>query len=86
MEDALQRMIKQAQQGIPGLRRIDVLCSPQVEGGEIALVLEAYCTAETFDLHRPAWEAWSDWKVNAFPPDVHRHFALLITYETISAR
>jgi hypothetical protein len=76
----LERMIEHAGRTMAGLRHLRVtLEQPQEESDEPRVVLWAY-KGKRGPGHDPAAEQFGAWKVNAFPPDVCRHFVLLTVF------
>jgi hypothetical protein len=78
MQAEFERMLEYARQVLLGLQRIDVVLEPPYDtGDDDCVLLQA--------LHGPvsetdwdvAWKKWGKWFVNAFPPDVVRHFCLV---------
>jgi hypothetical protein len=81
MEGDLECMLEYIRQTVTGLRRLEVILEPPYDTGD-----EPYITIEAFpaiSFQSAADEAenqWGAWKVRTFPPEVCRHFTLLIYY------
>jgi hypothetical protein len=78
----LDRMLEHTGQAVSGLRRLRVVLDPGYEPEEEpVLVIEGYRTPQPDRVEdRTRWE-WGGWKVRTFPPDVCRHFTLLLPDE-----
>ena len=81
MQAEFERMVEHAQQTIPGLLRLDVILAPPYDtGDEDTILLEALRDPVTLRLNDPADDAWGKWRITTFPPDVYRHFVLMMSY------
>jgi hypothetical protein len=87
MEDELERMLDHTRRTLSGLRRLQVVLDPPYDTGD-----EPYITIEATrdaSLHQPGDPTSTEcgiWKVTTFPPEVGRHFSMLIHYEPDDAR
>lgn len=83
MQKELERMLEHARQSIPGLLRLQVMFAPPYDTGpDPSVVIEAHRDAAHREPDDQVWNQFSRWKIQAFSPDVCRHFTLLIMDET----
>jgi hypothetical protein len=81
MQAELEQMLEHARRTIPGLQRLDVVLDPPYDtGDEPAVVIEALRDPATRAEPDQTWWHYSGWEITTFPPDVCRHFSLLILY------
>ncbi|MCI0642941.1 MAG: hypothetical protein L0Y70_27990 [Gemmataceae bacterium] len=81
---ALDKLVKHAQDTIPGLRSLRVGFEAAFDTGEDRIVIEAIrdpgiATSWT-------WRDYSKWTHAMFSPDISRHFVLLDTFDVNHAR
>lgn len=82
MQTELDRMLEQARQMIPGLRRLQVVFAPPYDTGpDPSVVIEAYRDPSARQPNDSTWDLFSRWKITTFPPEVCWHFTLLIMDE-----
>lgn len=76
MQNELAQMIEHTQQAVAGLVRINVvLAQPWDTGDEPTIVIEAKRRNPT-PVGDQTGREWGAWFVDAFPPDVVRHFIM----------
>ncbi len=85
MQAELDRMLEHTRQVVSKLQHIRVVLEPPYDTGD-----EPYLTIEatrggSYAGDDPTQREWGDWLVNSFPPDVWRHFGLLVLYGTSDA-
>jgi hypothetical protein len=86
MQRELEEMLERARQSVPDLRAIDVqLWGPYDEGDEPRVVILATKASRILP-YDPTENELGRWEVTTFPPDVCRHFVMLIMYETGDGR
>ncbi len=83
MQAEFERMLDQARQTIPGLRRIVVEFAPPYDTGpDPGVLIMAYRDPSFRRPDDSAWDQYSRWKTTTFHPDVFRHFTLWIVDDT----
>lgn len=81
MQADLEAMLEHTRQTVPGLLHLNlVLVPPYDTGVEDSIVIEATRELSARVEKDPTFSAWGRWFVNAFPPEVRRHFTLVILY------
>lgn len=86
MQAQLQQMIEHTRQTVPGLRCIDVELAPRYDEPDEEPGVTIVATRDDPHLDDdPTGRRLGHWLVTTFPPDVCRHFAILIHYETDDA-
>lgn len=81
MQTELERMLEHTKQAVDGLLRIDVNLAPPYDTGDEPGILIEPVSCKSFRLGDAADRAWGEWKIDTFPPDVCRHFAMLPCWE-----
>lgn len=82
-----ERMVEHARQTIPGLHRLHVAFAPPYDTGpDPGVLIEAYWERREEPSRHDVWEKCSRWKISTFPPDVFRHFTLLLMDENAHGR
>jgi hypothetical protein len=87
MQTELQEMIEHTRRTVPELRGIEVILEPRLDepGEEPGITIQATVSANGSLDDRLGWQ-WATWKVTTFPPDVCRHFVMLVHLEPTDAR
>lgn len=81
MQAELDQMLERARQLIPGLQRFEVmLVEPYDTGDEMSVLIDAYRDISSRDPDGQSYDAWRDWRLATFSPDVNRHFTMHIVY------
>jgi len=85
MQAELDRMIQYTCDVVPNLERVALVLEPPYDtGDEPYLTIEAY-RSDAWTRDDETESEWGSWKVNTFPPDVCRHFAMLVFYRNADA-
>lgn len=86
MQREFEIMLDFLKQNMPGLRSIVVEVDPTIDMWDAAsVVLWTHRDDPGLEID-PGDQIWGSWFVNAFSPDVCRHFVHLSTYEAPHAR
>ena len=87
MRAELERMLEQARQAIPGVRRLHVVFAPPYDTGpDPSVVIEAYRDPAARHPKDNTSAQYDRWQIATFPPDVFRHFVLLLMDEPSDVR
>jgi hypothetical protein len=82
MQREFDLMIERTRQTVPYLRSIAVtLEEPYDTGDEPGIVIGA-AVDNPHPLEDSSRRQWGRWKIETFPPDVCRHFVMLVVYGT----
>ena len=87
-QEAFEQMVQYAREHFPGLHRIEVTRDDALwDSSEPGLTFHMYYPDPdpAGDLD-PYHRAWNDWLVDAFPPDILRHFGMIPYYRAAHGR
>jgi hypothetical protein len=81
-----EQMLEKLRQLVPELRRVEVWLTPPCDetGNESGVQIDAF-RGGPVTVSDPAGESWRRWKIEAFSPDVWRHFHMDVLPETAHA-
>jgi hypothetical protein len=86
MESEFDAMVEHSKQAITGLQSLDVRLEIDPEGeDEVRVVLWARREDRNVGNDKSEWH-WDEWMVQSFPPEVCRHFVLVMTYGAADGR
>ena len=86
VQEPFERMLEWIRQNVPGLRSVQVNFGEDYEfGTDHAVIFDVTMDAPHMQDDRPE-NAWRDWLIHTFPPQVFQHFTLFTYYAATDAR
>ncbi len=83
MQAEFEQMLEHTRQTVSGLRRIEVTLEPPYDtGNEDGIWIQAIRDRAARVENDRTWNRWGDWYIEAFSPDVRRHFTFSILCES----
>ena len=86
MSDALDQMLEHSRLTIPDARTIDVSLQFDPEGLDQPKIVLDVTRASPPTEYDPTQRDWNEWAIATFPPEVLRHFVMMIGYGAADER